>query len=664
VALSNTSIADERVADGVRHVTFAETEPLSTYLFSFVAGRFTRDVRSRGGRTISAYHRETDSAKIAQLDTIFAQVFDALDWQEEFTGVKYPFAKYDFVIVPGFQFGGMEHTGATLYNDRMMFLGSHPTPAEELSRAQLIAHETSHMWFGDLVTMAWFDDVWTKEVFANYFAAVITEPHFADINHTLNRISSFYIPSLREERTEGSTAIQQPLDNLQDAGLLYNNIIYDKAPLVMFKIVDIMGKEAYQRGIRSYVQRYAYDNATWDNLVACLDAETDADLRTFSDVWIKAKGMPTITLTPAGHGFDVVQSDRYGRGLTWRQKFTVAAVGADTVQIVAIDLDGERVHCDTDFEVLAVVPNSDGTGYGYFAPDDGTLSYMCKNLGAFADDVLRMSAALTIYENYLNGRFADADVPVEALLAAARTEGNALIASAIIEALDYACTHSTGERRRSIELAMDSLAETMPSEAGRLQMQRKVVSVMTQPEIVERYQQRWAQMSAPLWSESDYTTAAYELAVRMPQNADSILATQRRRISNADRLKQFDYVSRACTADTVQLDALFESLRDVQNRLIEPYAQSLLYYLNHPVRDAWSARYIAPGLDMLSEIQRTGDIFFPGKWTQMLLSSHRSAEAHAALREWLASHPDCPPLLRNKILLAAERDALRSASRK
>jgi aminopeptidase N len=580
-------------------------------------------------------------------------VFDALDWQESFTGVKYPFAKYDFVILPGFQFGGMEHTGATLYNDRMMFLGNHPTPGEELDRAQLIAHETSHMWFGDLVTMAWFDDVWTKEVFANYFAAVITEPHFADINHTLNRMSSFYAPSLSEDRTDGTTAIQQPLDNLQDAGLIYGKIIYNKAPVVMFKIVDIMGKEAYQRGIQRYVQRYAYGNATWDDLIECLSAETDADLHTFSDVWIKAKGMPTITLTPCGKGFDVEQTDPFGRGLTWQQKFDVAAIGADTVQMVSVDLNNARQHYDVDFDIVAAVPNCNGIGYGYFAPDDNTLSYMCEHWADFSDDVMRMAAVTTLYENYLHHRLGDSMPLVQSLLAGARKERNALIASTLIDVINFMCSHSDADHRRSIELAMDSLADEMPLSSARLQMQRQVCYLMSQPEIVEKYHRLWAEQSAELWSESDYTTAAYELAVRMPQSADSILAAQRSRISNADRLKQFDYVSRACTADTARLDELFNSLRDVQNRLIEPYAQSLLYYLNHPVRDEFAARYIEPGLDLLAEIQRTGDIFFPTKWTQMLLGNHRSPQARAALQRWLDAHPDYPILLRNKILQSA-----------
>lgn len=653
IAISNTSVQSETVSGNTRHVVFAPTEPLSTYLFSFVAGKFTRDTRSRDGRTISAYHRENDPSKIAQLDTIFSQVFNALTWQENFTDIKYPFAKYDFVILPGFQFGGMEHTGATLYNDRMMFLGNHPTPGEELARAQLIAHETSHMWFGDLVTMAWFDDVWTKEVFANYFAAVITEPTFPGINHTLNRITSFYAPSLAEDRTDGTTAIQQPLDNLQDAGLIYGKIIYDKAPVVMFKIVEMMGMDAYQRGIRDYVKKYAYSNATWDDLIACLDAQTPADLKQFSEVWIKAKGMPIVSFVPTENGFTVSQSDIYGRGLLWPQRFNIKAIGADTVATVNVDLSAPRQHYDVGFAVQALVPNADGVGYGYFAPDANSLSYIQQHWSEIADDVERMSAVMVLYENYLHYRITDTEAFANSLLSGVANEQNPLIASAVIDAIDFVCTHTEGELRRSIELSMRNLAANMSLQSARLLMQRKLLYSMTQPEVINDMHNAFFTQSAELWSESDYTNAAYELSVRIPSEADSILTTQRARITNADRLKQFDFVSRACTADTARLDSLFESLRDPANRLVEPYAQTLLYYLNHPSRDEYSARYIEPGLEMLAEIQRTGDIFFPSQWTRMLLSSHRSPAARAALIRFLAERPDYPQLLRNKILQSA-----------
>jgi aminopeptidase N len=653
VALSNTSVIARNDTADFSRISFADTEPLSTYLFSFVAGKFSREERTHQGRTIAAYYRETDPQRIAQLDTIFAQVFHALQWQEEHTGVKYPFAKYDFVILPGFQFGGMEHTGATLYNDRSMFLGPHPTPSEELKRAQLIAHETSHMWFGDLVTMRWFDDVWTKEVFANYYAAVITEPTFPDLNHTLSRICSFYVPALNQDFTLGATAIQQPLDNLQDAGLIYNNIIYNKAPVVMFKIVDLMGKEAFSRGIRNYVGRFAYGNATWDDLIACLNAETDVDLEQFSNVWIKSKGMPEIAVAPCADGFDVTQTDPYGRGLLWPQRFSVMAVGEDGAgATVEVDLQSATTHCPLPFRPKALVVNADGRGYGLFLPDDASLAYLCDNLGELSDEVTRLASVITIYENYLRGRIAPAEAAAT-LLAALGRESNPLIASQMIGNLEFVCTHTDAAESRDIELRLSDMADTLAQPSARLQLQRKLCAMMREDETIEKIYEIWSTNSSELWSESDYTTAAYELAIRRPQLSDSILRAQRLRITNPDRLRQFDFVSRACTADTASLDSLFDELHNPANRRVEPYAEALLRYLNHPLRDVRSARYVIPALEMLPEIQRTGDIFFPAKWAQALLSGHRSTEARAALNRYLTEHPECPTLLRNKILEAA-----------
>ena len=283
-AIANGAIAqvDTISVQGRKKVSFYETEPLSTYLFSFVAGELKQEKYSRDGRTISIYHRETDPKKVAQCPDIAEEVFDALVWQEEYTGIPYPFAKYDVIILPGFQYGGMEHTGATLYTDRRMFLNEHPTLNERLSRSSLIAHETSHMWFGDFVTMEWFNDVWTKEVFANYYAAQMVEPQFPNVNHTLNFILDYVVGAYAEDRTAGANPIKQQLGNMRDAGLMYGNIIYDKSPVVMAMLIRMMGKEAFQKGIQEYLKTYAYGNATWEGLISILDTYTDEDLKSWN----------------------------------------------------------------------------------------------------------------------------------------------------------------------------------------------------------------------------------------------------------------------------------------------------------------------------------------------------------------------------------------------
>ena len=167
-----------------------------------------------------------------------------------------------------------------------MFLDEHPTLDDQLGRSALIAHETSHMWFGDYVTMDWFDDVWTKEVFANYFASRIVEPLYPEVDHRLNFISDYVPSAYAEDRTAGSNPIKQKLDNLSDAGLVYGNIIYNKSPMVMEMLVRVLGEEAFRKGIREYLTTYAYGNATWEGLIRILDQYTAEDLEAWSRVWV------------------------------------------------------------------------------------------------------------------------------------------------------------------------------------------------------------------------------------------------------------------------------------------------------------------------------------------------------------------------------------------
>jgi aminopeptidase N len=139
----------------------------------------------------------------------------------------------------------------------------------------------------------------------------------------------------------------------------------------------------------------------------------------------------------------------------------------------------------------------------------------------------------------------------------------------------------------------------------------------------------------------------------MPEKADSILAVQRSRILNNDELRKFDFISRACTSDTIALDNLFAQLKSAENRRIEPYAERLLYYLNHPLRADYSVKYIRPALELLQEVQLTGDIFFPAGWLKSLLKAHHSEAAKEAIENFLRDNPNYPELLRNKILQAA-----------
>ena len=651
VAISNSGVREQYVADGRRSICFLPTEPLSSYLFSFVAGKLTKATYRDAKRTINAYHRETDPKRIAQLDEIFRQVTASLEWLEEYTAIAYPFAKYDLVMLPGFQYGGMEHTGATLYNAGQMFLGDNPTLDEELRRTQLIAHETAHMWFGDYVTMRWFDDVWTKEVFANYFAARMTEPLYPNINHRLNSLKSYTLSSLSEDRTAGTTAIRQELDNLQNAGLIYGQIIYNKAPLVMDKMVELMGEEAFRRGIHDYLTTYAYDNATWPELIAILDRHTDKDLATFSEVWVHSKGMPHIGFEREGDTLTVTQHDIYGRGLIWPQTMECRAICDDgTEENIEVVLDSATHSYTLPTGCVALLPNSDGRGYGLFIPDAESMAWIMTNITTISDDTTRQAMFILLNECYRQSLL-DAERWLQLLIGALPTEHNALIASTLCSFLTspmIKCATATDEA------TLLDIADSHPLPSCRRQLLSTLAHCTTSTEATARIYKIWSEACHPLLNEMDYFSLALELAVRMPDERDAIVATQRERLSNPDRIRQFDYIARATTHDTAALDSLFEELLEPENRRTEPWAASTLAVINHHTRDAQSTKYIRRGLEELREVQRTGDIFFPRNWAGALLGGHYSAEAQHEVERFLEDNPNYPTLLRNKILQAAD----------
>lgn len=184
-------------------------------------------------------------------------------------------------------------------------------------------------------------------------------------------------------------------------------------------------------------------------------------------------------------------------------------------------------------------------------------------------------------------------------------------------------------------------------------MLRSLMTLSSGSEVTDSLYSIWDSASSPLLGENDYMNLAWELAIRMPAEADSILGRQRARLSNPDRIRQFDFISPAVSPAVSVRDSLFARLLTPGSRQVEPWARKALSLLNHRLRDRESVRYIRPALDVLPEVQATGDIFFPGGWCASLLSAHRSEEARAALYSFLADNPDIKKLLLNKILNGA-----------
>ena len=187
----------------------------------------------------------------------------------------------------------------------------------------------------------------------------------------------------------------------------------------------------------------------------------------------------------------------------------------------------------------------------------------------------------------------------------------------------------------------------------RVQLLRALIATATSTEVCNRLYTIWEKGVHPLLNENDYMNMAYELAIRFPDRHTAIIEAQRARMDNPDRIRQFDFISRAVTPDTTEQEALFHALLKAENRRIEPWALKTLAYLCHHTRTTQAVKYISPGLEAMQDIQRTSDIFFPQNWAHTLLREQRSHEAREAVEQFFDDNPAYPQLLKNKILQAA-----------
>ncbi len=677
-AVSNGPLVRADTSDGRIAREFAPTRPISTYLFSFAAGEFQVESAERSGRLMHMYHRETDADKVNRnRDAVFDLHAAALEWLEDYTGIPYPFDKFDFVLIPSFQYGGMEHPGAILYRASSLLLDEATTQNQELGRASLIAHETTHMWFGDLVTMDWFDDVWTKEVFANFMAAKIVNPSFPQINHDLRFLLSHYPSAYSIDRTAGANPIRQGLDNLLDAGTLYGAIIYQKAPVVMRHLERLIGADAFRSGMQEYLATFSYGNATWPDLIDLLDRGTEQDLKAWSRIWVNEPGRPTIQseleLSSAGtvQSLRLSQSDPADRGRTWVQQLEVALGWDDSVSILPVELNDATVEVAAAHGLEApnfVLASGQGIGYGLFLLDTASTTYLLDHLTLISDPLTRAVSWITLWDAVLEGAVRPQTL-LRLILAALPEETEELNIQRILGYMsDSYWRFSLPTDRAAIAPSLEELLwtqmEKSPTTSLKAAYFNSYVSVVQSRAGLDRLLEIWRREreieGLPL-SERDYTSMAQELALREIPEADEVLAEQLDRIENPDRRARFEFVLPSLSADVTVRDSFFNGLAEASNREHEPWVLEGVSFLHHPLRAERTIEYILPSLQMLEEIRLTGDIFFPKRWLDATLGGHSEPEAAAVVREFLDSHPDYPAGLRLKILQSA--DPLERAAR-
>ncbi|MGD9630213.1 MAG: M1 family aminopeptidase [Pyrinomonadaceae bacterium] len=466
---------------------FEETKPISTYVFAFAAGPFekigagtllspraslrrpqepspkepftTREVSSLlparkvfgggtadGDRSVPApsiYVRKSQAAKFKpHAAEVFRLNREAVKYFEEYFDYKFPFPKYDLVLIPEFPFGGMEHAGATFLRESSIIFPQEPTRNDHISRAVLIFHEAAHQWFGDTVTMRWFDDLWLKEGFATFMAYKAMEKIMPEMNAWKVFYERVKQAAYQTDSTRGTTAIYQPIANLSAAKSAYGAIVYSKAPAFLRQAEFYLGEDKFQTAVRAFLKKHEFGNAGWEDLVKEFEtASGKEELRSWwAEPWVKHRGMPLFDLKLVFQTPD----KKYLTRITQRNSLKDQIAWSENTRTLIIGKEGKRTVDDTalmptnfdfqnevsayvgytDSEPQFVFPNYGDYGYGIFLLDEKSREYVLKNIQNELDPFLRSMMWGALWDSVREGELDPreyVELVVKALGTAARS---------------------------------------------------------------------------------------------------------------------------------------------------------------------------------------------------------------------------------------------------
>ncbi len=358
---SNTAPV-ERPPEGAGGVwRFPETAPMSTYITCVAAGPYHVVRTKHGDIDLGLWCRKT-LAPYLEADEIFEVTKQGFDFYAEAFGYPYPFGKYDQLFVPEFNSGAMENIGCVTFNEEYLFR-SKVTDAARERRAEVILHEMAHMWFGNLVTMRWWDDLWLNESFASWAAVYSQSRATRWRNAWVSFADSEKTWAYRQDQLATTHPIVADIPDIASTKVNFDGITYAKGASVLKQLVAWVGEDAFLAGLRTYFRRHEYANTNLSDFLSALEESSGRDLHAWAKEWLQAAGVNTLrpaieTTDGAFRSFEVLQEapeehptlrshriaiglyDMSGDALTRRSRLELDVVGS---QAPLPDLAGERV---------------------------------------------------------------------------------------------------------------------------------------------------------------------------------------------------------------------------------------------------------------------------------------------------------------------------------
>ncbi|GAA0690841.1 aminopeptidase N [Streptomyces cellulosae] len=675
------------LTDGVWR--FAETKPISTYITCVVAGpyhyvtdRYER-VFEDGTRLeipLGAMCRK-GLAPHFDADDVFLVTKQGLDFFHDHFDYPYPFGKYDQAFVPEYNLGAMENPGMVTFREEFIFRGK-VTRASYEGRANVILHEMAHMWFGDLVTMEWWDDLWLKESFADFMGAfsLVGATRFTDGWITFaNRRKAW---AYRADQLPSTHPITADIRDLQDAKLNFDGITYAKGASVLKQLVAYVGQDAFLEGARRYFKRHAYGNTRLGDLLSVLEETSGRDMATWSRAWLETAGVNSLTpqvllradgtvdelavVQEAAESHPQLRPHRVAVGLYRRtgegslERYAQAGTDVEGPRTVVAELAGAQAP-----ELVLV--NDDDLTYCKTRFDDTSLATLREALGDLTDPLARALCWSALW-NMTRDALLPARDFIALVLRFAGRETDIGVLQMLHAWAESAAVHYTAPERREeagrrlAEGAAEQLRAAGEGSEQQLAWARFFARVactdadfellgslldgtVTLPGLEVDQELRWAFLE-PL--------AAHGLAdeKRLDEElARDDTASGRRHHVRCLAARPSEAVKAQCWAQVVESDALSNALVEAtiagfvqpsQRELLAPYAEKYFAVIER----VWTERSIQIAMDVVRGL-------FP--------SYEDSRETLDATDAWLASHEDAAPALRRLVLEA--RDDLARALR-
>jgi len=409
--------------DGRSWRTFIETPPLSSYLYCLAVGTFVgrrSEVRIPGRAEaipVGLWSRRT-LATFVEHDRFLRLTEQAFAFYADLFGRAYPFDKLDHIYCPEFSTGAMENVGLITYNEGYMFRSA-PTPSDVTDLAEVVFHEVAHMWFGDLVTMRWWNDLWLNESFATYVSYLcLTEGSdfpgaWREFNVQLKRWA------LAEDDAPTTHPIAGLVADTDQTFLNFDGITYGKGGAVLKQLGARLGRAGLSAGLHTYFERHAYGNATLDDFLAALEAGSGVPLGDWSNQWLRTSGpnrfAVAISPTPGGRiaRLSVNQEVVSGDPILREHLIRIALLRPAANGGVAIEAHEALISgAQSDIAAavgsplpIGAVPNLDDLAVGKVALDDATLRLVEERLEAIPDGLLRQVIWTAIWELVRDGRY-------------------------------------------------------------------------------------------------------------------------------------------------------------------------------------------------------------------------------------------------------------------